>query len=67
MAEVRQVLDWARREFPHGHGPADAGGDWDDDLQVSVEADGWHAVTLTLSASQRFADEFMRAFGDADE
>ena len=67
MAEVQRVLDWAWRTFPHGHGPAEDGMDWDHDLQVSVEGDGWHAVTLTLSASQRFAEEFMREFGERDD
>jgi hypothetical protein len=67
LAEAQQVLDWAWRAFPHTHGPAEDGGDWDHDLQVNVEADGWHAVTLTLSASQRFADEFLREFGEHDE
>lgn len=67
MAEVQQVLDWAWQHFPHTHGPADEGMDWDHDLQVSVEAGGWHAVTLTLSGSARFADEFVAAFGPADD
>jgi hypothetical protein len=63
MAEVRQVLDWARRHFPHTHGPVDDGNDWDDDLQVNVEGGQWHAVTLTLSASARFAEAFTAEFG----
>lgn len=63
LAEVQQVLDWAWREFPHTHGPADDGLDWDHDLQVQVETGGWHTVTLTLSASPRFADAFFAAFG----
>ncbi|HEY0820153.1 MAG TPA: hypothetical protein VGD46_15310 [Rhizobacter sp.] len=63
LAEVQSVLDWAWREFPHTHGPADDGMDWDHDLQVQLEAGGWHAVTLTLSASPRFADAFRAAFG----
>jgi hypothetical protein len=63
MAEVQQVLDWARRRFPHGHGPIDDGMDWDHDLQVTVEAGDWHTVTLTLSASPRFAAAFLKAFG----
>ena len=48
MAEVRQLLDWAWRAFPHAHGPADEGMDWDHDLQVNAEAGGWQAVTLTV-------------------
>lgn len=63
MAEVQQVLDWAWRRFPHTHGPADDGMDWDHDLQVSVESGQWHAVTLTLTGSPRFIEEFVAAFG----
>jgi hypothetical protein len=64
MAEVQQVLDWAWRTFPHTHGPADDGMDWDHDLQVAVEGGGWHAVTLTLSGSERFTKEFVARFGE---
>lgn len=64
MAEVQQVLDWAWREFPHTHGAADDGMDWDHDLQVQVEAGGWHAVTLTLTGSVRFVEAFMAVFGE---
>ena len=63
MAEVQQVLDWAWRAFPHTHGPADDGMDWDHDLQVDIEPGGWHAVTLTLTGSKSFAHEFHAAFG----
>jgi len=63
MAEVQQVLDWAWRSFPHTHGPVDEGMDWDHDLQLSVEPGGWHAVTLTLTGSPRFVEEFFDAFG----
>lgn len=63
MAEVQQVLDWAWRAFPHTHGPADDGMDWDHDLQVQVEAGGWHSVTLTLTGSARFVEAFEAAFG----
>jgi len=38
--------------------------DWDHDLQVNVEGGQWHAVTLTLTGSPRFVDEFVAAFGD---
>lgn len=65
MAEAQQVLDWAWRRFPHTHGPADDGMDWDHDLQVQVEEGGWHTVTLTLTASERFFEAFVQAFGDA--
>jgi hypothetical protein len=64
LAEAQQVLDWAWQHFPHTHGPADDGMDWDHDLQVHVEGGQWHVVTLTLSASPRFAEAFVRAFGD---
>ena len=63
MGEVQQVLDWAWRHFPQTHGPADDGMDWDHDLQVTVEDGRWHAVTLTLTASERFVEEFFAAFG----
>jgi hypothetical protein len=66
MAEVQQLRAWAWRAFPHTHGPVDDGGDWDDDLQVSVEPGGWHAVALTISASPAFAREFVAAFGERD-
>jgi hypothetical protein len=65
LAEVQSVLDWARAHFPHTQGPLDEGMDWDDDLQITLEAGGWHAVTLTLAASARFAEAFLAAFGDA--
>lgn len=67
LAEARRVLDWAWARFPHTHGPADEGGDWDHDLQVSVEDGTWHTVTLTLTASPAFAEEFLAEFGEADE
>ena len=62
LAEAQQVLDWAWRHFPRSHGPVDDGADWDHDLQVSVEAGGWHSVTLTLTASPAFLDAFQAAF-----
>jgi hypothetical protein len=37
--------------------------DWDHDLQVIVEEGGWHAVTLTLTGTARFAEAFVAAFG----
>ena len=64
LAEVQQVLDWAWRTFPYTHGPVDDGGQWDHDLQVGLEGDGWHAVTLTLTGTPEFAAEFSAAFGD---
>ena len=67
MDEVQQVLGWAWQHFPHTHGPADDGMDWDHDLQVNVEGGQWHAVTLTLTGSAAFVDAFVRAFGDPRE
>jgi hypothetical protein len=65
MAEVRQVLDWAWHRFPASHGPIDDGMDWDHDLQVTVEAGGWHTVTLTLTGTGRFVEEFIATLGRA--
>ena len=65
LAEAQRVLAWAWRAFPHTHGPADDGGEWDHDLQVHVEPDGWHAVSLTLTGTAEFAGAFVQAFGDA--
>ncbi len=67
MADARRVLDWAWREFAQGHGSADDGMDWDHELQVSVEPGGWHTVTLTLTASPRFVEAFLAAFGSASD
>ena len=68
MTEVRQVLAWARQQFPHSHGSVEDGMDmdWDEDLQVKVEDGQWHAVTLTLAASARFAQAFLAAFSEED-
>lgn len=63
LDEVWQIMDWAWRSFPHTHGSAEDGADWDHDLQVTIEQGRWHAVTLTLTASARFVEEFMAAFG----
>lgn len=65
MAEVQQVLDWAWRQFPEAHGSIDDGMDWDHDLQVSLEAGGWHRVALTLTGTGHFVDEFLSAFAGA--
>ena len=56
------MLDWAWRAFPHTHGPADEGGEWDHDLQVGVEDGGWHAVTLTITGTAEFALAFAARF-----
>jgi len=63
MAEVQQVLDWAWHRYPQSHGPMDDGMDWDHDLQVTIEDGRWHTVTLTLSGTARFVEEFIAAFG----
>ena len=62
MAEVQAVLDWSAREFAGRHGPVDEGFDWDHELQIAVEAGGWHAVTLTLTGSPAFAQAFSAKF-----
>lgn len=67
MAEVQQVLGWAWQHFPHTHGPIDDGQDWDHELQIQVEEGGWHAVNLTLTASPRFLEAFLAAFGVAED
>ena len=67
MAEVQQVLDWAWRRFPDSHGPIDDGMDWDHDLQATLEDGGWHRVTLTLTGTGRFVEEFLAVFGSADD
>ena len=63
MVEVQQVLDWAWRQFPDAHGPIDDGMHWDHDLQVTIEAGGWHTVTLTLTGTGRFVEEFIAVLG----
>ncbi len=65
MLEVQQVLDWAWSRFPDFHGSIDDGMQWDHDLQVSVEEGGWHTVTLTLTGTVRFVEEFAATFGNA--
>ena len=62
LAEAHSVLAWAWRAFPHTHGPADEGGEWDHDLQVSVEDGGWHALTLTITGTAEFAAAFAARF-----
>jgi hypothetical protein len=66
-AEVDRVLGWAWQHFPHSHGSADDGMGWHHVVQVSVEDAQWHAVTLTLTGSPHFINEFFRAFGDPRE
>jgi len=63
MDEVACVLDWARQRFAHTRGPVEDGNDWDHDLQVVVEGGRWHTVSLTITGSQRFADDWLVAWG----
>ena len=63
MAEVQQVLDWAWRCYPESHGPLDDGMDWDHELQVVIEDGQWHTVTLTLTGTDRFVQDFIETFG----
>lgn len=74
LAEAQQVLDWAWAQFPHSHGAADDGMDWDHDLQVQTDDAGeggsggrWRTVTLTLTGSARFVQAFFAAFGAPDD
>jgi hypothetical protein len=67
MAEVVQVLAWARVEFGGRQGPVEDGNAWDHELLVQHEAGGWITVTLTFSASPEFVDPFLTAFGHANE
>jgi hypothetical protein len=66
MAEVHQVLEWARQRFAASEGPLDEGHDWQHEVHTRTEAGrdhDWHTVALTLSASPRFVDAFRRRFG----
>lgn len=67
MAEVAQVLAWARAEFGGRQGPVEDGNAWDHELLVQHEVGGWVTVTLTLSASAEFAEAFQATFGDMDD
>jgi hypothetical protein len=63
LAEAQHLLDWAWQHRPHGHGPVDEGHDWDHDLQVHLEAGGWHCVALTLTGTAAFMADLQQAFG----
>ncbi len=67
MAEVQQVLAWARAQFADRQGPVEEGNDWDHELLVQREDGGWVTVTLTFSASAEFAEAFQARFGEPDE
>ena len=62
MTEVQQILDWAWQNFPYTHGSSEDGADWDHDVQINVEDGQWHAVTLTLTASTLFLNDFLAKF-----
>jgi len=62
MTEIQQILAWAWQSFPHTHGCADDGADWDHDIQVNVENGQWHAAALTLTASAPFLEDFLVEF-----
>jgi len=64
LAEAQHLMDWAWRHFGDRHGPAEDGGEWDHDLQVLREADGWCSIALTLSGSERFAQACLAAWAD---
>ena len=40
---------------------------WDHDLQMTLEAGGWQTVTLTLTGTGPFVEEFIAAFGSAED
>lgn len=67
MVEVQQALDWAWARFPDAHGPVDEGMTWDHDLQVIVDTGGWHTVTLTLTDTAAFVEDFIEAFGNTPD
>ncbi len=62
LAEVDQLLAWCHQRHPDTQGPLDEGGDWQHDLQVTHEADGWHSVSLTLTARSALVDDLMQTF-----
>ena len=61
LAEVALVLDWAHREFPGGDDPLDEGGEWDHDV-LSIEEDGRHTLTLTISGTPAFGAAWRARF-----
>ena len=67
LAEAQHVLNWAWHRFPDSHGPIDDGMEWDHDLQVAIEGGKWHTVTLTLTGTRRFVEEFIATFGSAGD
>ncbi len=67
MAEVEEVLAWARAHFGDRQGPVEDGNAWDHELLVQHEAGGWVTVTLTFSASAEFAGAFQASFGTPEQ
>ena len=67
LAEAQRLLDWAWQHYPSSHGPLDEGHDWDHELQVHVEAGGWHRVALTLSGTVAFMADLQQAFAGLAE
>lgn len=67
MAEVAELLAWARAGFGGREGPVEDGYAWDHELLVQQEAGGWVTVTLSFSASEEFAAAFQAAFGIDDD
>lgn len=63
--EAERVLAWARAHFPQGPGPMGEGHDWDFDLQQHEAGQGWHELSLSITASEAFAQAFREQFPDA--
>ncbi|MGH6645684.1 hypothetical protein [Aquabacterium sp.] len=51
-AEIRDVLNWAFRAFPEGHGPVSEGGVWDHDLQSQREYSASDAIEFDERSGQ---------------
>lgn len=64
LAEVEQVLTWARAAFSGRQGPVEDGYAWDHELLVQHEAGGWVTVTLSFSASAEFAQALQARFSE---
>lgn len=68
LAEVTQVLDWARAAFAGQHGALDEGGSWDHDLQVlpggasTAASAGRYSVSLSLSGTPAFCAALRERF-----
>ncbi|MES3001299.1 MAG: hypothetical protein V4787_11465 [Pseudomonadota bacterium] len=62
-AEVDAVLQWAVREFGPAAAPGDEG-DWDHDVQQTIEpgTPARTTLTLTISGSPAFCDAFREKF-----